>query len=410
MGRYNTNRVKDHELPALVFLMDQLLRKEFKNGFEKITGKQIQAFLNEADSVGSNTKSITIGPVKQMLELSKFDNRYRPAYTSIEFLLEIYVGKQMDFKEYATEYAQLISRHFDTLDYTILKVNPEKNELVEGYQPTQVLNLGTQTGIQINLDQGAVASLLKSIAFRFGDMLAETPGMSKLPQMMREYESERVFKRIYRTEEVRQTNSDNIVAKAIVFAKDFEFSDHIVDQDWMSEFFNISQDCSNETMQFLWAKILANEVDTPGSFSRRTLHAIKLLEAEEASIFTLLCNCLWETYPGETRSDKVLFKNSTNEGKYSDATWGFDGDLLQHLEDLGLVHTTYMILEKDTVIDIKYFENKHQLSTIQNAIEVEIVRLSSVGAEIYDVVRASPNEAYYLYTLEFMEKENILKK
>jgi len=391
--------------------MNMLLENHFEKNLDNVTGKELQEFLNEGDNADrDNETSITIKPFKKMLELSKYDNRYRPEYDSIEFLLEIFLEKEKPFKEYASEYSELVSRYFATREYVVHIVNPEKEEITGVADKTQTLNLGTQTGIQINLDQGAVASLLKSVAFRFGDVLSETPEISRLPEIMRGYESERVFRRIYRTEAIRQTNSDSIIAKAILFAKEYEFSDHTVDQDWMSEFFNISQECSNETMQYLWAKILANEVDSPGAFSRRTLHAIKLLDAEEASIFTLLCNCLWETYPGETRSDKVLFKNSSNEGKYSDATWGFDSELLQHLEDLGLVHTTYMILEKDMIIDIKYFDKKHQLSTKENAIEVEIVRLSSVGAEIYEVVRASKNESYYLHTLEFMKEEGILLK
>jgi uncharacterized repeat protein (TIGR03899 family) len=268
-----------------------------------------------------------------------------------------------------------------------------------------------QGGIQINLDQGAVQSLFHSIAFRFGNLLAEQEEFSNIPKVLEEYSRSRAFKRMIRTEEIRQTNSESIIAKATQFTLNFEnSSDNIVDQDWMSEFFNISQDCSNDTMQYLWAKILANEVDAPGSFSRRTLHALKLLESEEASIFNLLCNCLWTTYPGDTRSDKVLFKNSNNEGKYSDKTWGFDSHMLQHLEDLGFVHTTYMILEKNNEIPIEYFGNQHTLKTTQNAVEIEIVRLSSIGEELCEVVQLIPNLDYYKDTIIFMRLEKLISQ
>lgn len=408
---YHKKRIKDNELPSLLFLLDLILDNFFGKEYWELKDEDYRHLLSESDDINAVIRLPSITTIKDIFKLIDGDNRYRPNYTNINCLLFGLYKKKVSLQRFLKDNKSDIDAYFESLNYVIQEVNPEKEEIISVASKTQTLNLGTQTGgIQINLDQGAIAGLLKSVAFRFGDLLSEQQEISHLPTMMREYEKERTFRRIHRTEEIRQTNSENIIAKATQFTKDFKFSDHIIDQDWMSEFFNISQDCSNETMQYLWAKILASEVDTPGAFSRRTLHAIKLLDAEEASIFTLLCNCLWETYPGETRSDLVLFKNSSNEGKYSDATWGFDSELLQHLEDLGLVHTTYMIIEKDAIIDVIYFDKKHQLGTDKNAIEVEIVRLSSVGTEIYEVVRASKNDSYYQFTLEFMKQEGIFKK
>lgn len=58
-----------------------------------------------------------------------------------------------------------------------------------------------------------------------------------------------------------------------------------VDSDWISEFFDNVANISNEKMQILWGKILAGEVENPGSFSKRTLDVLKNLTQNEATVF-----------------------------------------------------------------------------------------------------------------------------
>lgn len=403
---YRAKSIKDEEINGLLYLLEEILDDFFEKKYDLLTDIELQGFIDTTDTAENDVKSISLVTLKKVFELLNEDTSYRPKYETLNFLLYGLCQKKVSFKTYLKEHSEDIDNEFDQTAYEVMVVNPEKGAVSK----QQTLTLGTQGGIQINLDQGAVQSLFESIAFRFGDILAEQGEFSNIPKVLQEYAKNKAFKRMIRTEEIRQTNSESIIAKATQFALNFEnSSETIVDQDWMSEFFNISQDCSNETMQYLWAKILANEVDAPGSFSRRTLHALKLLESEEASIFNLLCNCLWTTYPGDTRSDKVLFKNSNNDGKYSDKTWGFDSHMLQQLEDLGFVHTTFMILEKDNEIPIEYFNRDHILQTYQNAVEIEIVRLSAIGEELYEVVEISVNENYYDHTISFMRSKLMLK-
>ena len=258
------------------------------------------------------------------------------------------------------------------------------------------------------MSEGFVTKLLDNIRPIVGDIVSTTFEKRKKELIL--HKSPRINSRLAIKEELRQKNIDNIVAKALLFSKEKESNEEQVDSDWMAHFFDMAQDTSNENMQYIWAKILADEVDLPGSFSRRAINAIKLIDSDEAKIFTLLCNCLWEIYPGKTRSDRVLIKNSDDLGFYSDSTWGFEGLLIRHLEDLGLVHETFITLEKGHQYEIAYFEKNHILSQEEKDIEVEMIRLSTVGAEIYDVVITEPNNEYYYSTLIFLKNNNILKE
>ena len=42
-------------------------------------------------------------------------------------------------------------------------------------------------------------------------------------------------------------------------------------------------------MQTLWARVLASEAETPGSYSKRALELLSVLEKQEAHLFTSAC-------------------------------------------------------------------------------------------------------------------------
>jgi len=81
-------------------------------------------------------------------------------------------------------------------------------------------------------------------------------------------------------------------------------SDVQVDEDWLTRFFNIGEDITNEYMQNLWSQILAGEIEKPNSYSLRTLETLKNISSKEASLFnkfTKICFSL--------NGDKLIFKD-----------------------------------------------------------------------------------------------------
>jgi len=98
--------------------------------------------------------------------------------------------------------------------------------------------------------------------------------------------------RVLKREAKRQKNLQAIAAKA---AKEMpeSVSEMPVEQDWVSRFLEDCQDVSNEDMQTVWGRILAGEVAKPGTFSYRTLFAVKMLRPEVANLFTRLCSFVW---------------------------------------------------------------------------------------------------------------------
>ncbi len=81
-----------------------------------------------------------------------------------------------------------------------------------------------------------------------------------------------------------------VVQKAALEIGENEVQDHEVDHDWTARFFNDVQDVSSEEMQRLWAKILAGEVEKPGSTSFKTMDILKGLDRTTAILFRTLCS------------------------------------------------------------------------------------------------------------------------
>ena len=98
----------------------------------------------------------------------------------------------------------------------------------------------------------------------------------------------RARQRLYQQEMQRQINIDNVVDLAATYLKE-TVSEQPVDEDWRTRFFNQAQDVNSTDLQLIWAQILANEINTPGNFSLRTLNILCNLSKEEALVFSKFC-------------------------------------------------------------------------------------------------------------------------
>lgn len=403
---YYPKKIKDKELPALHFLINEILYNFFDDIYENIKTEGLRKYAEFCDDE-SNYKSINLESIKKIFRQYEKDYIYRPTYDSINFLVFGLEEKKMSFKSFMTLYKKDIKEYSKRLKYNIYEKNFEPTSEHTKNLSVRKFDLG-QASLQIDLSDVFISKLIQNIEPIIGDLVSE--GISSQNKIINVSENPRINTRLALKEATRQNNIDNIIGKVISFGNDKEPDNADIEPDWLTEFFNLSQDISNDTMQFIWAKILADEVDSPGSFSRRTLNAVKLIDSDEAKIFTLLCSCLWEMNPDESLFDRVLFKNSNTQGKYSDTTWGFNSELLRHLEDIGLIHETFIVLEKNDLMNLSYRGRNHQIMTRENALEIEVVRLSSIGEQIYEVVKTEPNIEYYKYTLDFLKQEKLLKK
>ncbi|WP_184549186.1 DUF2806 domain-containing protein [Mucilaginibacter sp. FT3.2] len=133
----------------------------------------------------------------------------------------------------------------------------------------------------------------------------------------------RVRSRLYHQEISRQHNLDNIIDNSIIYLNE-EVSEDPIDDDWRTRFFNKAQDIKSEEVQKIWSKILANEINTPGTVSLRTLDVLSNVSMSDAKLFTKLCKL--STINGHVLKYNLGFEN-----------FDLSYDEILHLMDAGLL-------------------------------------------------------------------------
>ena len=92
-------------------------------------------------------------------------------------------------------------------------------------------------------------------------------------------------------EQTRLSNVGATVGHAAAVLENKPVSDDEIDPDWTARFFNDVRDVSSEEMHVLWGRILAGEVEKPGSTSLRTLGVLRNLDQATAKLFVRLNSC-----------------------------------------------------------------------------------------------------------------------
>ncbi|HAU1314582.1 TPA: DUF2806 domain-containing protein, partial [Legionella pneumophila] len=126
-----------------------------------------------------------------------------------------------------------------------------------------------------------------------------------------------------------EKNISNIILKCLISMKEATKADD-VDDDWLRFFFEKAKMVSDEQMQDIWANLLSGELEKPGSFSKRTINLVELLDKSDAKLFTSLCS--FGVYHGGSLYPLIIdYQNQVYIEK------GLNFEKLQHLDNIGLI-------------------------------------------------------------------------
>lgn len=98
------------------------------------------------------------------------------------------------------------------------------------------------------------------------------------------------------TEYYKANNFLNVAKKADEYYQDYykdteDRKEQITyDFDWFVRFFEAVGNISDESMQILWAKILAGEIAKPSSFSLKTIDIMRNISKKDAELFIKVCS------------------------------------------------------------------------------------------------------------------------
>lgn len=212
---------------------------------------------------------------------------------------------------------------------------------------------------------------------------------------------ERTYNRTLNQEIYRQENIESIIEKSYKeLENETEASDEPVDKYWLTRFFNIAQDISDEYVQGLWAKILAGEVKQPNSFSFRTLETLKNVSYSEAQLFSELSQFLFYSKP----NDYILFSNTELLNKYK-----FPFSNIMILQDAGLISSNTMIQLSFNRESFNIMNN-NIIALINNEksnFQLPIMSLTTVGIQILSLIEDKcNNNDFFIDSMNYLKNQH----
>jgi len=206
------------------------------------------------------------------------------------------------------------------------------------------------------------------------------------------------------TEEIKkQENIENITEKSFSSINEDAQPEEIED-DWLSNFFDKCKLISDDEMQMLWARVLAEETNKPTTISKRTIEFLSMMDKKDAMLFDNLCKFCWN-YGKPTLmiidyEDEIFSK------------LGINFSTLHHLQDIGLINFDSLGYSNQfreghpNIINIAYYGRVLNLH-IENIeyIDVGSAILTQIGSELAKIIHpnilSSKKDKYEEYVEEY---------
>lgn len=176
-----------------------------------------------------------------------------------------------------------------------------------------------------------------------------------------------------------------------------------VDEDWTINFIESCKNVDDDQMQTIWSKILATEIEKPGSFNKRAISFVKNLSREEAHLFTEFCNYVWMTDSGEKVYIRSAFENAIDPPmKFETVT---------ELVSMGLINFDINICtvsDDDNGIIISYFGDRYNInSKSKEKVMLPTIPLTKLGNCLFKICGAKPMTDYPSYVVKNIEKSGL---
>lgn len=218
--------------------------------------------------------------------------------------------------------------------------------------------------------------------------------------------AERAARRLKMQRERQQLNLEKIMALAAEYCPD-TISAQEVDADWFQQFCELVLDISNNSMQQLWAKILAGEIASPGKFSLRTLHTLKSMSYKEALALQQAAHLTARNrqepitariYFGYIRKPSIWrWLTGRSKAVLNLSQFGLTYSQILSLMEIGLLHSSELESGEFTPGQKFSWQLQHtELSGTahQKGVVLQYYKYTASGAELLPLLNSQPNQSY----------------
>lgn len=217
--------------------------------------------------------------------------------------------------------------------------------------------------------------------------------------------SQRAERRERMNKERQQSNLEKIMALALDFCPDY-VADMDVDPDWFQQYCDLVLNISNQTMQQLWAKILAGEIGQPGSFSLKTLFLLQRMSYKEALALqkaaSLTCRVRLQDsghiYFGYVRKPSIWqLLTGRSRAVLNLSQFGLTYPQILSLIDLNLLHQIEIEsgeLIPQQSLQLQYHQHQLTCKARHSGVVLQYYKFTAVGVELLPLLNSQANPAY----------------
>jgi hypothetical protein len=222
----------------------------------------------------------------------------------------------------------------------------------------------------------------------------------------------RIEEKIIAQEQKRLNNIDRVVIVAAEDIKDSpSVSEEPVNGDWITRFFNIVEDVSDEEMQIIWGSILSGEVKRPKTYSLRTLEFLKNISKEEAQLFLKVAGL-------SLFGDEKNFVFNPENGAYLKESYQISFTDILQLKELGLLNSqpdlifqiskpieggnVFLIYQKKAIII--------ELKSGAPELKLPILIFTQIGMELLNLVKKEVDMEYLKHIKNYLKSEYVSVK
>lgn len=206
----------------------------------------------------------------------------------------------------------------------------------------------------------------------------------------------------------KQENIEAIMEKTYGFCAS-KAIDKRTDLDWFNRFIHLAEDISNNTMQDLWAKILAGELSRPGTFSLKALKVFRDMSIVDAKLLAKACSL---AVKDNTRKNIRLLSGSYQQpGLLS--FFNKERQQFINLSNFGLNYADLLSLADNHLIFIQEsesnFENAEQtanftyngqslkLASKKQNTSLQFYKFTPIGAELAQLIGDKSNDDFFTH-------------
>jgi uncharacterized repeat protein (TIGR03899 family) len=217
--------------------------------------------------------------------------------------------------------------------------------------------------------------------------------------------SQRADRRERMQKDKQQANLEKIMTLALDYCPDY-VADIDVDPDWFQQYCDLVLNISNQTMQQLWAKILAGEIGQPGSFSLKTLFLLQRMSFKEALALqkaaSLTCRVRLQDsghiYFGYVRKPSIWqILTGRSKAVLNLSQFGLTFPQILSLIDLNLLHQIEIEsgeLIPEQKLELQYHQHQLTCKARHSGVVLQYYKFTPVGVELLPLLNSQANPAY----------------